>query len=115
MLAQANGYVSFAATYETIINQKHSVPARARRRLLKELVPVSRSTKERTDLVGLPHFADVVASVARMIRVLLLGYTAEESDFLQSRARLEIGTQRCDADDDQVEHVGVRPAKRRRP
>jgi hypothetical protein len=61
------------------------------RRYLKELQPVAdqgalAAAKAAVDSTGLPEVADFVRSIARLIRVLLVGYTSEESEFVQSRS-----------------------------
>jgi hypothetical protein len=61
------------------------------RRYLKELEPVVdqgalAAAKASVDSTGLPEVADFVRSIARLIRVLLLGYTSAECEFVQSRS-----------------------------
>jgi hypothetical protein len=61
------------------------------RRYLKELEPVAdqgalAAAKAAVDSTGLPEVADFVRSIARLIRVLLVGYTSAETEFVQSRA-----------------------------
>lgn len=60
-------------------------------RYLKELEPVAHqgalaAAKASVDSTGLPEIPDFVRSIARLIRVLLVGYTSEECEFVQSRS-----------------------------
>lgn len=61
------------------------------RRYLKELEPVAdqgalAAAKASVDSTGLPEVPDFVRSIARLIRVLLIGYTSDECEFVQSRS-----------------------------
>jgi hypothetical protein len=90
------------------------------RRYLKELEPVAdqgalAAARASVDSTGLPEVPDFVKSIARLVRVLLLGYTSDEREFVQSRSMglillADTQSNTCQAGEERVTIVDGPPA-----
>lgn len=103
-VARAHGYLSYAQMQQRITADLESLDKKSRTNLLKKLLPLSASPAKAAsgvalppaDLTGLTPVPDMARSLARLIRVLLLGYTEEELDELSDRIKAVRG-QRVEA------------------
>jgi DNA integrity scanning protein DisA with diadenylate cyclase activity len=94
-MAAAHGYPSYAHMRQRLAVEGGSLSARSRARLLKDLRRLAPDVEQvqqalpAVDATGLVAVHDLVKSVARLIRVLLVGYTDDEVDELKSRGRAQ--------------------------
>lgn len=92
-LAAAHGYPSYTAMRQRLAHEGARLNARSRDRLLRDLRRLAPDVERvqqalpATDATGLVAIHDLVKSVARLIRVLLVGYTEEEMHELADRAK----------------------------
>lgn len=88
--ARSKGYPSHRAMASQLEDGRAVLPRDQSRRYLRELEPIADRASEAAanaavDATGLPPVQDFIRSLARMVRVLLLGYTPEECEFIQNR------------------------------
>lgn len=95
--AKGHGYQSFWEMQRRLGENREELDKEGRYQLLKRIAPALHEAEEYTakrvlpgaDATGLLAIQDLVRSVARLIRVLLVGYTPEEREELADRIRAE--------------------------
>jgi hypothetical protein len=94
--AKGHGYQSFSEMQRRLVKDREDLNSESRYQLLKKIAPTfheaegaARQALPGTDATGLLAIQDVVRSVSRLIRVLLLGYTVEEREELADRMKAE--------------------------
>jgi hypothetical protein len=95
--ARGHGFHSFVEMERRLIAEREELDPENRYQLLKGLAPAlhevdeygKRRTLPEIDASGLVAIQDLTKSVARLIRVLLLGYSPEEQEELAGRMKAE--------------------------
>lgn len=95
--ARANGYPSYAEMQRRIVEQGEDLEHEAKYQALKKLAPAQHDADEHlkkrslpaVDITGLVAIQDMVQSMARLIRILLVGYTDAEREELADRMKAE--------------------------
>lgn len=95
--ARASGFLSYTDMQRNLAAEGEHLDRSRRQALLKRLVPVHEDLTQHAskrklppvDAAGLVAIADMARSVARLIRILLVGYTADEVEELTSRMAAE--------------------------
>jgi hypothetical protein len=93
-VARASGFPDYAAMQRQLLDEDEAfrLEPNARKLLAERLQPIAekadkaaKSAGPAADITGLPSIADLQKSVARLIRVLLLGHTDEEIEYLNAQ------------------------------
>lgn len=94
--ARACGYRSYLEMENCLTTQRKAVDQERAFQLLKRLAPAHHQASEQpqrliaaVDTTGLAALADIHKAVARLIRIILLGYTDDEIGELSSRIKAE--------------------------
>lgn len=95
--ARASGFLSYTDMQRHLEAEGERLDKSRRQALLKRLVPLHEDVTQHAskpklppvDAAGLVAVADMARSVARLIRILLVGYTADEVEELRSRMAAE--------------------------
>lgn len=95
--ARSNGYRSYAEMQRRIVEQGEDLEHEAKYQALKRLAPAHHDANEHlkkrslpaVDITGLVAIQDMVKSIARLIRILLVGYTDAEREELADRMKAE--------------------------
>jgi hypothetical protein len=95
--ARGHGFHSFAEMERRLVAEREGLDQESRYQLLKRLAPALHEADEHAqgrtlpeiDASGLVALQDLIKSVARLIRILLLGYTHEEQEELAERMKAE--------------------------
>lgn len=95
--ARGHGYHDFSEMQRRVVEEREKLGPENQYQLLKRIAPalheadqyVKRRTLPGVDATGLVAIQDMIKSVSRLIRVLLLGYTLEEREELADRIKAE--------------------------
>ncbi|WP_157991681.1 hypothetical protein [Caldimonas tepidiphila] len=93
--ARAHGYCSYTEMQRKLAEEREELEPEQKAVLLKRLAPIAHDAEQHRaslpdiDATGLPAVQDLARSVARLVRVLLFGYTEEEIKELTDRMEAE--------------------------
>lgn len=95
--AKGHGYRSFSEMQRRLLEDREELNSESRYRLLKQIAPTLHEADGYTtkaplppaDATGLLAIQDIVKSVSRLVRVLLVGYTHDELEELADRMKAE--------------------------
>lgn len=95
--ARGHGFRNFAEMQRRLVEEREEPDPENRFQLLKRLAPAlhdadqyaKRRTLPAIDASGLVAIQDIIKSVSRLVRVLLVGYTPDEREELADRIKAE--------------------------